>query len=455
MLPVRLVRALFRPVDIAWLVYLRLGAGFLLALEHGGAFVWGRVRNYTEPRFHLRYVGWEWLPHPPPTVIYIIYAAIVAAGIAVAAGWRYRWAAAVLSLGYVALLLLEETEYINHFYLYALVAAVLAVLPAHRAASADVRAGRVAPAATVPAWTRAVLLFQIGLVYVFAALAKLNPDWLAARPLTVWLSAKAHYPVLGPLLTQPSTAWLMSYGGILFDALVVPLLLWRRTRVWGFAWAALFHLTNVVIFGLGTFPWAALLLTSLFFAPDFPRRLPGFVGRWFRTRVPAPATQAPAEAPAPEPADTPAQRWVLIGLGVFVLLQVLIPLRHFLYPADAHWTEEGHRFSWHLMLRTKDGTARFRVRLPNGREEVVLPEDYLTHNQLRKLTDNPDMLLQFAQLLAQDYRRRGLQPVAVYCDSQVSLNGHPPQPLVSPELNLLAQRRGWGHYAWVLPGPVR
>ncbi|RAK66904.1 HTTM domain-containing protein [Hymenobacter edaphi] len=447
----RLSSALFRPVDIAWLVYLRLGAGFLLALEHGGAFVWGRVRNYTAPRFHLRYLGWEWLPHPPPGVIYGLYALIVAAGIAVAAGWRYRWAAALLSLGYAALLLLEETEYINHFYLYALLAAVLALLPAHRAASADVRAGRVAPAATVPAWMRAVVLFQIGLVYVFAALAKLNPDWLAARPLTVWLAAKAQYPLVGGLLAQPATAWLMSYGGIAFDALVVPLLLWRRTRAGGFAWAALFHLLNVVVFGLGTFPWVALLLTSLFFAPNFPRRLPGFVGRWFRSRVLAAAPRRVSGPAALPPLRT--RRRVLAGLAAFGAVQLLLPLRHLLYPADAHWTEEGHRFSWHLMLRAKQGWARFRVRLPDGREELVLPEQYLTPNQARKLVDSPDLLLQFAHLLARDYRRRGLAPVAVYCDSHLSLNGHPYRPLVSPRLNLLTQRRGWGHYAWVLPGP--
>ncbi|MCC3157591.1 HTTM domain-containing protein [Hymenobacter sp. 15J16-1T3B] len=448
----RLARALFRPVDITWLVYLRLGAGFLLAIEHGGGLLIGRVRNYTAPRFHLRYLGWEWLPHPPAGVIYALYALIVGAGIAVAAGWRYRWAAAVLSLGYAALLLLEETEYINHFYLYALLAAVLALLPAHRAASADVRAGRVAPLATVPAWMRAVILFQIGLVYGFAALAKLNPDWLAARPLAVWLAAKAHYPLIGELLARPATAWLLSYGGIAFDALVVPLLLWRRTRPWGFAWATLFHLANVVVFGLGTFPWVALLLTSLFFAPGFPRRLPGFAGRWFRSRLPAADGEAAAPAAFMPPART--RRRVLAGLAAFAAVQLLVPLRHFLYPADAHWTEEGHRFSWHLMLRAKTGTARFRVRLPDGREELVLPEQYLTRNQVRKLVDSPDLILQFAHLLAQDYRRRGFAPVAVYCDSQVSLNGHPHRPLVSPQLNLLTQRRGWGHYAWVLPGPV-
>ena len=166
-------------------------------------------------------------------------------------------------------------------------AGLLAVLPAHRAASLDVRAGRVAPAATVPAWTRYLLLGQLGLVYFFAGLAKLNPDWLAARPLTVWLGHKGHWWLVGSLLTQPWLAWLMSYAGLLFDLLVVPLLLWRAARPWAYGAAAFFHLSNVVVFGLGTFPWFSLLMTALFFDPDFPRRLPGAAGQWFRRQVPA------------------------------------------------------------------------------------------------------------------------------------------------------------------------
>lgn len=450
----RLRSVLFRPIDIAWLVYFRLGAGCLLALEHAGGLIVGRVRNYTEPQFHFRYVGWEWLPALPAPGIYAVYGLVMVAGVAVAAGWRYRLMAGLLSLGYAALLLLEETEYINHFYLYGLLAAVLACLPAHRAASADVRAGRVAPAATTPAWTRVLVLAQLGLVYMFAALAKFNPDWLAARPLGIWLGAKAHYPVVGPVLTAPATAWLMSYGGLVFDALVVPLLLFRRTRPWAFGAAVAFHLTNVVVFGLGTFPWFSLLLTSLFFAPDFPRRLPGVVGRWFRRRVPVANIPRETSIPtSPEPARS--QRWILAGLGLFLLVQVALPLRYLLYPGHVHWTEEGHRFSWHLMLRTKAGSVVFRVRLPDGHEETVLPARYLTRNQAVKLTYSPDLVLQFAHLLAQDYQRRGLRPVAVYCDSWVSLNGHPPQPLVSPRLNLLPLKRSLFPYPWIEPAPPR
>ncbi|MBC8085025.1 MAG: HTTM domain-containing protein, partial [Hymenobacter sp.] len=140
-------------------------------------------------------------------------------------------------------------------------------------------------------------------------------------------------------------------------------------------------------------------------------------------------------------------------LGLYALVQVLVPLRHFLYPGDVHWTEEGHHFAWHMMLRAKSGSLTYRVVLPDGRTETVAPATYLTPRQTSKLVGQPDCILQFAHFLAADYRRRGLGPVAVYADSWVQLNRRPGRSLVSPTVNLAAQPRTLGQYPWISPVP--
>jgi vitamin K-dependent gamma-carboxylase len=439
--------ALFRPVDIAWLVWFRLGAGVLIATEHAGAVVLGHPQQYLAARHHFTYLLAP-LPDLPGPVLYGLYAAVIVAGLAVAAGWHYRAAAAVLCLGCWWILLLDATTYINHHYLFCLVAGLLLAVPAHRAASLDVRAGRVAPATTVPAWTRYLLLGQLAIVYSFAGLAKLNPDWLAARPLTIWLSHKGERWLVGPLLTQPWLPWLMSYAGLLFDLLVVPLLLWRPTRPWAYGAAAVFHLSNVIIFGLGTFPWFSLLMTALFFDPDFPRRLPGAVGRWFRQRVPA-ATTAPAVV-LPSRAG---QRLVLAGLAAYAVVQLAVPLRHFLYPGQPHWTEQGHPFAWHMMLRNKESTASFRVRLAAGGHEETADLATLVTPAQHHFADHPDCLLQAAHWLAADYRAQGRPVSAVFVDSRVSLNGRPAQPLIAPTVNLLRYRPSLRPAPWLAPAP--
>ena len=443
----RLRTALFRPVDIAWLVFFRIGAGVLIATEHAGAVVLGHPQQYLAARHHFTYLLAP-LPDLAAPVLQALYAATIGAGLAVAAGWHYRLAAAVLFVGCWWIFLLDSTGYINHHYLFCLVAGLLLVLPAHRAASLDGRAGRVRPAATAPAWTRYLLLGQLGVVYFFAGLAKLNPDWLAARPLTLWLGHKASWWLIGPVLTHPWLPWLMSYAGLLLDLGIVPLLLWRRTRPWAYGAAAFFHLSNVVIFGLGTFPWFSLLMTALFFGPAFPRRLPGAVGRWFRQRVPPPAGTAPAASLA-----RPAQRAVVLALTTYAAIQVAVPLRHFLYPGQVHWTEQGHNFAWHMMLRNKTSSAQFRVRFAaDGREEVADLTRLLSPRQ-HNFADFPDNLLRVAHWLAEDYRAQGRPLAAVFVDSQVSLNGRPARPFIAPDVNLLRYQPELRPAVWLTDAP--
>lgn len=443
----RLTTALFRPIDIAWLVVVRLVVGFLLAMEMAGSLALGYTREYIEPKVHFSYLFFDWLPHWSPPVIIGLHLGAMAAGVAVAAGWRFKMAAVVLTLCYTLLFLAEQTRFINHFYLYCLVAAMLALTPAHRAAAADVRAGRVLPATTTPAWTRYLLLFQMSVVYCYAGLAKLNADWLMARPLTVWLAPKASYPVIGGLLGSAAVPWVMSYAGVAFDLLIAPLLLWRRTRPWAFAAAMFFHLSNVLVFGLGTFPWFSLLITgALFFPPDWPRHFP-YLSRWIAARVPQPTQTAGAPL-------VPRRAAVLLAsLGLYAAVQLLVPLRHFLYPGDVHWTEEGHHFAWHMMLRAKSGSLSYRVVLPNGDTDIIYPANYLTRRQVNKLIGQPDAILQFAHFLAEEYARRGLGQVAVYAESQVQLNRRPSYPIVAPTVNLATEPRTLGFYKWITPAP--
>ncbi|TGE10143.1 HTTM domain-containing protein [Hymenobacter fodinae] len=449
-MPHRLLAALFRPIDIAWLVVFRVGTGVLLALEMAGSLALGYYKEYTQPKFHFSYLWFDWLPHWPPAVGIGLHAGAVAAGIAVAAGWRYRLNAFLLTICYTLLFLAEQTRYINHLYLYCLLAAWLCVLPAHRAASTDARAGRVAPSATVPAWVRYVLIFQLSVVYFYAGLAKLNADWLLARPLSVWLAPKATYPILGPVLGHWLTPWVMSYAGLAFDLLAAPLLLWRRTRPWMFVVAVVFHLSNVIIFGLGTFPWFSLMMTGcVYFPPNWPRRVRG-LRRWLSARVPVAAVHwSPNRLAIPRHAGL-----LLSGLGLYAAVQLLVPLRSLLYPGDVHWTEEGHHFAWHMMLRSKSGQISFRVVLPDGRTQVIAPSTYLTPRQCNKLAAQPDLIIQFAHFLAEEYRQRGLGPVQVYADSYLQLNRRPPCPLVSPSLDLAAQSRTLAPAPWILPAPA-
>ena len=439
----RLKEILFKPIDIASLVFFRIVAGMLLSAEQVNQFFTGDYLNYIQPRFNFSYLFFPWLKPFPETGMYALWAVTIVAGFFVAAGAFYRRATVVLFIGYSLLFLMEETEFVNHFYLYCLLCFWLMFLPAHRAFSVDVWRKPALKRSWTPAWTVYLLLFQISVVYFYAGLAKLHEDWLLARPLKLWMSYKAAKPVIGGVLTHELTPWVMSYAGLLFDLLFAPLLLYRRTRWLGFTLAAMFHLSNAMIFGLATFPWFSLTLTSLYFSPGWPRKLPHF-----RKFIPAFKVET-----TPEPYAFRNKSLLTYGLLTYAALQILIPFRHFLYPGNVNWTEEGHKFSWHMMLRAKSGFTNFLVIVPGPPQQrfSINSSDYLTENQIRKMADQPDLILQFAHFLAEEYEREGHKHAQVYVGSQNSLNGRSGQVFINPDVNLAAEKRGLKPYAWILP----
>jgi hypothetical protein len=143
----------------------------------------------------------------------------------------------------------------------------------------------------------------------------------------------------------------------------------------------------------------------------------------------------------------------LTFLSVFFLLQIALPVRHFLYPGNVHWTEEAHRMAWHMMLRTKAGRIHYLVKDPlSGESWRVDPKDYLAPKQSERIATRPDMIWQFAQRLAREYRGKGHASVEVYAFTRVSMNGRPYQPLVDSTVDLAKAEWTWFRpLDWLVP----
>jgi hypothetical protein len=133
-------------------------------------------------------------------------------------------------------------------------------------------------------------------------------------------------------------------------------------------------------------------------------------------------------------------------------VQVLVPFRHLLYPGNVHWSEEGHRFAWHMKLRDKDATARFLATDPSGgRTWQVDPRAYLTAWQIQAMESRPDMIRQFSHHLANDLRSQGYENIEIRANVMASLNGRPAQRLIDPATDLATQPRSLLPAAWILP----
>ena len=426
---------LFRPVDNASVAFFRIAFGGIMVWEVTRYFSHGWIHRYwIAPPFHFSYFGFDWVEPLPPAYMYALMWAggVVAAMIAL--GLFYRVAAVLWFIGFTYTFLLEEARYLNHFYLIILLSFLLIVIPTHRGFSIDALFRKDLRAQRSPAWGLWLLRFQMAVVYIYGGIAKINGDWLRGEPVRMWIKDLTDLPWVGDFFYTEPAVYIVAYGGMLFDLLIVFFVAWRPTRWFAFASAVIFHVTNTVWFGIGVFPWLALAATTLYFPPDWPRRL--------LRLAPLPAVTA----------DVPLQRWSKpIGavVIVFVALQVLVPLRHHLYPGDVAWTEEGHRFSWRMKLRSKRGSVEYHIYDPNnGTLDVVEPEDLMSRWQHKGIAGRPDMIIEFAKHIAESYG----DGVTVTAHTRVSLNGRKKQYIIDPDRDLLTEeRRLWPAADWIVP----
>ncbi len=442
-----IAKRLFAPIDVASIVVFRVAFGLIALWEVGRYFDNRWIKSfYIDPKFYFAYPGFEWVqPWPGDGMHYHFLAlAIVAALITV--GLFYRIATVLFWLGFTYVFLLDQTRYLNHFYLVSLMSFLMIFMPAHRARSLDCVRRPSLRSDTVPAWTLLLLRLQLGLVYFYGGVAKINGDWLRGEPMRDWLASRSDFPLVGAFFTQEWCVYGFTYGGLFFDLLVFPGLLWSRSRPFFVVVCLMFHLTNVFLFNIGIFPWFMIAATTLFFRPDWPRRA-CFMFSPVATAPPDPTVDDHVPAPV---AFCPS-RLVVALLAIYVAIQVVVPLRHFVYPGLVHWNEAGHLFSWHMKLRDKSGAVKVKAFSPSERKTFqVRLSRYLTKKQVRKMSGRPEMLLQFAHHLAAEYRSRGYADIEIYVDARVSLNGRERQHLVDPERDL-AQVTSSQWRDWVLP----
>lgn len=431
-----------RPIDAASLAVFRIGFGLMMegwALDYLRS---GRVQElYVVPRFHFTYQAFEFVKPWPGTGMMWHFLGLAVLGLAVAAGVYTRAAAALFTLGFLYVFLIEQTNYQNHYYLLLLISGCLTLAPLNRLWSWDACRGRVRPADSLPAWNLWLLRFHIGLPYFFGGVAKLQPDWFAGEPLRTHLALSSQLPIVGPLLNQEWVVQGVVWGGVLFDLLVVPLLLWRRTRVVAYLGCIVFHLTNALLFHIHVFPWFMLFATLLFFEPDWPRRV-----------LRLPSVTLPVHRPLSWSGLSRRSRVRVASLLVYAVFHMTWPLRHYAYPGDAAWTEQGHWFSWRMMLRAKTSAVRFY--LTDARTGVTWVPDlrsYVTSEQVGKFGRSPEMVLQLAHHLAREFQQETGRRVEVRALVLTSLNGRKPQLLIDPQVDLARVPRGSLSGRWILP----
>lgn len=429
---------LFKHIDNAQLVIFRICFGLLCFLESFGAILTGWVtRGLVEPRFTFTFIGFEWLQVFQGQGMYVYYSIMAVFGLLIMVGYKYRISIISFTLLWAGSYLMQKSSYNNHYYLLMLISAIMVFMPAHHDISVDAKLNATIKTNAMPNWCKLVFIIQLFIVYTYASVAKLYPDWLDGTVIEVLMKGKRNYYLVGDVLQQKWLQNILLWGGIFFDGLIVPLLLFKATRKWAFIISIGFHLFNSIVFQIGIFPYLALAFYLFFFPPKTIRNI------FLKTRV----FYSDAEVKYPS-----FKNGYMALFLLFFSIQIVLPLRHYTFKDDVLWTEEGHRLSWRMMLRAKYGKIIYIVQDKETKEkQTIALDDYLTKKQQRSASTKPDVIWQFAHYLKEDFKARG-QDVAVYVNSKVSVNGKRLQQFIDPNIDIASQPwKPLSHSEWILP----
>lgn len=431
-------KQLFKHIDNSSLIVFRIIFGLLCFLEAVGAIFTGWIkRTLIDPEFTFSFIGLEFLQPLPGNWMYAYYLIMGLFGLCIMLGYKYRFSTIMFTLMWAATYFMQKASYNNHYYLLILLSAFMVFLPANRYYSIDAKNNPSIQQISMPNWCRLVFILQMFIVYTYGAIAKLYPDWLDTSFIEILMKNKQHYMLVGEILQQKWMHYFLAYGGILFDGLIIPLLLYKPTRKWAFFASIFFHLFNSFVFQVGIFPYLSLAFALFFFEPQTIHKL-------FLKRKPFYSLNE---------VIIPSYRNTLVTLGaIYFIIQIALPLRHHFIKDDVLWTEEGHRLSWRMMLRAKQGFAVYRVVNKKTQKHTHINlNDFLTKKQLHLVATKPDVIWQFSQRLKDFYAKKG-EDVSVYVDCKISINGGPHRRLINPEIDLAAVK--WDvfkHCDWILP----
>lgn len=435
-----------KPVSIAPLITFRIVFGLLMFLSIVRFWWNGWIESiYVQPKFHFTYVGFEWVQALGNIGMQLLFLCIGLSALMIVFGLFYRLATILFFISFTYVELIDVTTYLNHYYFISLVAFLLIFLPANKDYALDMRLHPEQRRLTVPAWCIGILRFQMAVVYVFAGIAKLNPDWLfEALPMRIWLPGKTHLPIVGSLMYEAWVAYLFSWFGAVYDLLIAFFLLNKKTRSYAFVFVLIFHIATAIFFpAIGMFPYVMIANSLIFFSSEFHQKL--------QSLLPFYNHRLKNTVPKSLPYQFHFTSLMKAALYAYIAFQLIFPFRYLLYPGHLFWHEEGFRFSWRVMLMEKSGAAYFTIKDKKTKQSFeVNNREFLTPLQEKMMSTQPDLIVKYAHHLANEFRKKGMQQPEVYAEIYVALNGSRSRLFIDSSVNLAAEKLGWQHYNWVL-----
>lgn len=396
-------------------------------------------KDVIDPVLHFQYPYLNFIKVLDPSIMYGLLILMFISSLMMLIGFRSRIFSALYFLAFTYLFLIDKGYYNNHYYLISLLLLLMCFI------NSDTSLSILKTKKVNYAWEEYILIFQFSLVLIFAGFNKINAWWLVHHE-------PVHHILLAKAELSQSSFWnfkgieyLMVWGGLFFDLLIVPMLLWSKTRTIAIVLFLFFNGMNTVIFynigEIGIFP--LLMLSSLIlFIPSTSIREK--LTKWFGYY---PKSNKDLKK------SGGLSYFSKAVLLVYVSIQLLMPFRHHFYQGNVDYTGEGQRFSWRMKSVYKNFEIAFRLEdEKRGISARLDPRTILTVKQYTNLGYYPELIIPVSENLRKAAKAKGVSNPKIYAEYKVGFMGLPLQYIIDPTIELKTIKyEPFRHSSWILP----
>ena len=223
----------------------------------------------------------------------------------------------------------------------------------------------------------------------------------------------------------------------------------------GILLSIVFHLTNLWIFNfgyggeIGIFPFLMIASNLLFLDPKLLRN---YFNKWF----PSEKKTVKAALDSNLSNDWRFNKKVLSFVYLYILIQLILPFRHYLSPAHVDWTGQGQYFAWRMKIYSKTVQIKFTARrFPEDKPVTVQLQKMLNTIQVNMMGQHADMVYKTVQYIVHDLESRlKIKDPIINAEIMVSYNGRPFVYFIDPNVNLAkVTYNPYSNNSWVMPKP--
>lgn len=415
----KLQEILFTPKSPVALGLFRIGFGLIMIYQFLGIRPYF-LNNLIYSKYYIKYDFFQWVQLCSATTLNQIFNIGIIASVFFMLGLLYRVSATILFVIWGYLFLTDQGHINNHYYLIEMFLFFLLVVKANQWASIT---SFFRESKLVSNWNYLVFKLLIFIVYFYGGLAKINSDWLVGHPLKGWLSGRMELgEVISGLLEDNNVILFMSYYGLFLDLSVGFLLFHNKLKYLALFLLVPFHIFNHFLWNIGVFPWMSIFMTLLFFTDEISTLFKfDFRGR--------------------TSFNSKNKNIISMLLLSFFIIQLLLPLRQFLYQGKTSWHGCGEYFSWRMMLTDRQGAVRMKI---FNQDYVYLGEvslsDYINDRQLYAMIHVPSTFVPFSKYIESeilaDKRNVNLTDILIFVDVFKTINNRPFQRVIDPTIDL-------------------